>query len=84
MVPTKTAHQETIPSPLDYVVKTLDSREEERCDYSFEMLTKLVLMAIGARAENVLRLREHRWRRGDNGSAFIWVEPQQGGGGAGL
>jgi len=57
---TKTAHQEKIPSPLDkaspnhYVVKTLDSRKEGRCDYSFEMLTKLVLMAIGAKSENVL------------------------------
>ncbi len=51
---TKTAHQEKIPSPLDYVVKTLDKRKEERCAYSFEMLTKLVLMAIGAKAENVL------------------------------
>jgi hypothetical protein len=51
---TKTAHQEKMPSPLDYVVKTLDERKEERCDYSFEMLTKLVLMAIGAKTENVL------------------------------
>ena len=54
MGPTKTAHQEKILSPLNYMVKTLDKREEARCDYSFEMLTKLVLMAIGAKAENVL------------------------------
>ena len=54
MGPTTTAHQEKIPSPLFYVVKTLDKRLEERCDYSFEMLMKSVLMAVGARSENVL------------------------------
>ena len=54
MGPTTTAHQKKIPSPLSYVVKTLDKRLEKRCDYSFEMLTKLVLMAVGAKSENVL------------------------------
>lgn len=53
---TKTAHQEKIPSPLSYIVKTLDKRKEGQCDYSFEMLTKLVLMAIGAKSENVLSI----------------------------
>ena len=51
---TTTAPQAKIASPLDYVVKTLDNRKEERCSYSFEMLTKLALMAVGAKAENVL------------------------------
>ena len=54
MGPTTTAHQEKIPSPLSYIVKTLDKRLEERCDYSFETLAKLVLMAVGAKSENVL------------------------------
>ena len=54
MGPTTTTHQEKIPSPLSYVMKTLDKRLEERCDYSFEMLVKLVLMAVGAKSENVL------------------------------
>ena len=39
---------------MNYMVKTLDKRLEERCDYSFEMLAKLVLMAVGAKSENVL------------------------------
>ena len=54
MGPTTTAHQEKIPSPLSYIVKTLDKRLEERCDYSFETLAKLVLMAVGTKSENVL------------------------------
>lgn len=56
MGPTRTAHRETIPSPLDYVMKTLDSRFEPHCSYSFEMLMKLVLMAIGAGSQNVLAI----------------------------
>lgn len=43
-----------MPSPLDCMVKPLDERQEERCDDSFEMLTTLLPMAIGAKAENVL------------------------------
>ena len=58
MGPTTTAHQEKIPSPLNYMVKTLDKRLEERCDYSFEMLAKLVLMAVGAKSENVLAVSQ--------------------------
>lgn len=58
MGPTKPAHQEKVPSPLFYVVKTLDKRLEERCDYSFEMLMKSVLMAVGAKSENVLAVSQ--------------------------
>lgn len=35
-------------------MKALDNRQEARCDYSFEMLLKLVLMAIGAGSQNIL------------------------------
>lgn len=59
MKPAETAHQETIPSPLAYLMKMLDHRQEARCDYSFEMLLKLVLMAIGAGSENILAVS--RW-----------------------
>jgi hypothetical protein len=48
----KTAQK--IPSPLDDVMKPLAQRTAERCNYSFAMLTQLVLMAIGAKAANVL------------------------------
>ena len=54
MGPTTTAHQEKIPSPLSYIVKTLYKRLEGRCNYSFEALVKLVPMAVGAKSENVL------------------------------
>lgn len=49
-------HQEKIPSPLPYLLKVLDKRQEERCRYSFKMLITLVLMAIGAKAENILAM----------------------------
>lgn len=53
-----TTHQERIPSPVPYVMKVLDKRNEERCQYSFEMQCKLVLMAISAKSENILAISE--------------------------
>lgn len=54
----ETTHQETLPSPLPYVMKVLDKRAEKRCEYSFEMLCKLVLMAISAKSENILAISQ--------------------------
>lgn len=53
-----TTHQENIPSPLPFVMNVLDRREEKRCQYSFEMLCKLVLMAISAKPENILAMSQ--------------------------
>lgn len=54
----ETTHQERIPSPLPYVMKVMDKRDETRCQYTFEILMKLVLMAIGAKAENILAMSQ--------------------------
>ena len=67
-----TTHQGNVPSPLrygralpsPYVMKVLDKRDKERCDYSFEMLMKLVLMAVSAKSENILAVSQ-------------WVEDHQ-------
>lgn len=39
-------------------MKVLDKRDEKRCQYSFEMLTKLVLIAISAKPENILAMSQ--------------------------
>ncbi|MCA9839992.1 MAG: ISAs1 family transposase [Trueperaceae bacterium] len=39
-------------------MKVLDKRDEKRCQYSFEMLFKLVLMAISAKPENILAMSQ--------------------------
>ena len=39
-------------------MKVLDKRDEKRCQYSFEMLCKLVLMAISAKPENILAMSQ--------------------------
>lgn len=39
-------------------MKVLDKRDEERCQYSFEMQCKLVLMAISAKSENILAISQ--------------------------
>ena len=57
----ETTHQKRIPSPLPYIMKVLDKRDETRCQYPFDMLMKLVLMAIaavGAKAENILAISQ--------------------------
>ena len=54
----ETTHRETLPSPLPYVMKVLDRRDEKRCEYSFEMLCKLVLMAVSAKSENILAISQ--------------------------
>ena len=64
----ETTHQDIIPSPLPYVMKVLDKRDEKRCQYSFEMLSKLVLMAISAKSENILALSQ--WLEDNKDSLF--------------
>ena len=39
-------------------MKVLDKRAEERCQYSFEMLFELVLMAVSAKPENILAISQ--------------------------
>ena len=40
------------------MLKVLDKRDEAHCDYSFEMLMKLVLMAVSAKSENILAVSQ--------------------------
>ena len=62
----ETTHQGNIPSPLPFVIKVLDNRNEARSQYSFEMLMKLTLMAISAKSENILAISQ-------------WLDDQQEG-----
>ncbi len=39
-------------------MNVLDKGNEGRCQYSFEMLMKLVLMAISAKSENILTISQ--------------------------
>ncbi len=54
----ETTHRGNIPSPLPYVIKVIDRRDKARCQYSFEMLFKLVLMVVGAKSENILAISQ--------------------------
>ena len=49
----ETTHQDKIASPLRYLSEVVDKRQQAKCDYSMEMLWKLVLMGICAGKENV-------------------------------
>ena len=60
----ETTHQEKIPRLLPYIMKVVDKRNKSRCQYPFEMLTKLVLMAISAKSENIPAISQ-------------WLEDQQ-------
>lgn len=54
----ETTHQEMIASPLPYIMKVTDQRVTGRCEYSFETLTKLALLAMLAKPENILALSQ--------------------------
>ncbi len=55
------AHQEKIPSPLSFLLKVTDLRQQGKCEYSLETLWLLTLMAVASRAENVLAVGQ--WLR---------------------
>ena len=40
------------------MMKVLDKRDKEQCQYSFEMLSQLVLMAVSAKSENILAVSQ--------------------------